>query len=158
MTYEIKTINELEELINNRKYVADLLINTNIDINHLLCNLTNLTHLEFNSDKLIDLPLLPNLQKLYFGCNFYQHQTDFSKCTNLQQLCFFGQYNQLTDLSKCVNLKHLEFGYFYNQLTDLSQLVNLTHLEFGNDYHLMMDLSHLTNLIILHLCTIKTPT
>ena len=50
MTYEIKTINELEKLINDRKYIDKLNINIVHDVNHLLCNLTDLTDLCFFGD------------------------------------------------------------------------------------------------------------
>ena len=113
MTYEIKSIIELEELINNREYIDNLTIDVNEDINHLLCNLTHLTFLKFG--------------------NYYNQLTNLTFFVNLQYLEFKYEYNQLTDLSNLVNLTYLKFGDDYNQLTDLSNLVNLIHLEFGSN-------------------------
>ena len=74
MTY-IDSIVELENLINNREYIDNLIINMNHDVNYLLCNLTNLTYLKFGDyyNQLTDLSILTNLQHLKFG--FYYNQS-----------------------------------------------------------------------------------
>ena len=112
MTHFIKSIIELEELINNREYIDNLTIDVNEDINHLLCNLTDLTHLEFVYD--------------------YNQQTDLSLLSNLTCLKFGLYYDQVTNLSTLSNLQHLEFGYCYEQLTDLSQCKKLKKLNYSN--------------------------
>ena len=121
MAYIIETIKQLEDLINNREYVDNLTIDINNDINHLLCNLTNLTYLNFGYD--------------------YDQLTDLSQLSNLQYLKFGGYYNQKTDLSTLLNLQHLEFGSDYNQITNLSALSNLTFLEFRENYNQSTDLT-----------------
>ena len=94
MSYIIKSIDELKELINNREYVDNLTIDFNKDINHLLRNLTDLTYLKFGED--------------------YDQITDLSTLSNLQHLVFGFSYNKKTDLSALSNLQYLKFGYFYN--------------------------------------------
>ena len=127
MTYIIHSIDKLEDLINDRKYIDNLTISyCDKNINYLLQNLTDLTYLRFGQ------------------C--YNQPTDLSKLSNLLHLQFEANYDQLTDLSMLPNLQHLIFGTHYNQELILPNFSNLKYLKFGYNFHQHIDFSKLGNL------------